>query len=149
MQHARSGNFVAVRLKAPEPVHESLCEIARHYGFSSAYVISGIGMLADPSIGYYDLPGQQYHEETIPGNHELLCLAGNISLRDGELMGHLHVTLSREDHSAFGGHLFGAKVGLTCEVLLAVLDPVQMWRQLEPEFGLPGLMIDPPKEAGD
>lgn len=142
MQHARSGNLIAVRLKAPEPVHESLIAVLQSHGFRAAFVVSGIGMLADPSIGYYDLPRQQYHQETIAGNHELLNLAGNISLRDGELMGHLHVTLSREDHSAFGGHLFSANVGLTCEVLLAVVDPVKLWRQLEPEFGLPGLMIE-------
>jgi predicted DNA-binding protein with PD1-like motif len=141
MFHSRDGNTIAVRLHAGEEVHAALLEVCAHYGVTAAYVVSGIGMLKDPLLGWYDIANQRYEEQRFAGRHELLNLAGNISLRDGAPMCHLHVTCSHTDYSCFGGHLFSSEVGLTCEVLLIALPGVDMHRAVEPEFGLPGLVI--------
>lgn len=141
MFHSRDGNAIAVRLHAGEEIHAALLEVCAHYGITAAYVISGVGMLKDPLLGWYDIPNQQYHEQRFEGRHELLNLAGNVSLRDGAAMCHLHVTCSHTDYSCFGGHLFSSEVGLTCEVLLIALPGVDMHREIESEFGLPGLVI--------
>jgi uncharacterized protein len=141
MYHARSGSNIAVRLEAGELVHESLLAICRSEGVGGGFVISGIGMLKDPLLGWYDIPGRCYHEQAFPGCHELLTLSGNISLKDGEPFAHLHATMSHTDYHCFGGHLFSAEVGLTCELMLAVCDGPRMERRLEDEFGLPGLVI--------
>ncbi|MDQ3023522.1 MAG: DNA-binding protein [bacterium] len=141
MYHKRDGNTIAVRLHVGEEVHESLLAVCEYHGVTGAYVVSGIGMLKDPLLGWYDIPAQKYHEQRFPGLHELLNLSGNVSLREGALMCHLHVTLADEEYRSFGGHLFGSEVGLTLEVVLLVLPGVNMQREVEPEFGLPGLQI--------
>jgi uncharacterized protein len=138
----RSGNKLIIRLVAGEDVHSSLLSICREHGVHGAFAISGIGMLSDPELGFFVRDGQ-YERQRFPGRHELLNLSGNLSLRDGELMAHLHALLAHEDYSVFGGHLFEAKVGLTLEVLLQIVpDEVQMYRVVEPECGLPGLIVE-------
>jgi predicted DNA-binding protein with PD1-like motif len=99
-------------------------------------------MLRDPLLGWYEVEAQQYHEQRFSGRHELLNLSGNVSLRDGSPMCHLHVTCADEEYRCFGGHLFSSEVGLTLEVVLLVLPDVRMWREVEPDFGLPGLRIE-------
>lgn len=141
MFHSRDGNAIAIRLHAGEEVHAALLEICAHYGVTSGYVVSGIGMLKDPLLGWYDVEGRQYHEQRFAGRHELLNLAGNVSLKDGAPMCHLHVVLSDEEYRCFGGHLFSSEVGLTLEVVLLALPGVRMHRELEEEFGLPGLRV--------
>src|SRR5688500_3010935 len=102
MFHSRDGNAIAVRLHAGEEVHAALLEVCAQYGVSAAYVVSGIGMLKDPLLGWYDIPAQQYHEQRFPGRHELLNLSGNVSLKGGAAMCHLHVTLADEEYRCFG-----------------------------------------------
>jgi uncharacterized protein len=142
MYHARSGNVIALRLEAGEEVHQGLLDCAAAYGLQGAYVLSGIGMLKDPLLGWFDTVEKRYHQQDYPGRHELLNLSGNISLRDGAPMTHLHVTLSDEEYRCFGGHLFNAEVGLTLEVALLVVGPeAGMSRTIEADYGLPGLIV--------
>jgi hypothetical protein len=138
----RSGNKLVVRLQAGEDVHGSLLDVCREHRVGGGFVISGIGMLSGPELGFFVKDGQ-YERKLFPGRYELLNLSGNVSLKDGEPMAHLHAMLGREDYSVFGGHLFGAEVGLTLEVLiLAVPEPARMYRVIEPESGLPGLIVE-------
>ena len=138
----RSGNKLILRLQAGEDVHGSLLEICRQHGVQGGFVISGIGMLSDPELGFFVRDGQ-YERQRFPGRHELLNLSGNISLRDGGVMAHLHAMLAHEDYSVFGGHLFEAQVGLTLEVLLQIIpDDVKMYRVVEADSGLPGLIVE-------
>jgi predicted DNA-binding protein with PD1-like motif len=140
--HARHADSIAVRLEAGELVHDSLLHICQEQGVSQGFVISGIGMLEDPLLGWYEVEAQRYHEQGFPGRHELLNLSGNISLREGAPFAHLHAILGHTDYHCFGGHLFAASVGLTLEVLIQVLPlPLRMERVMEERWGLPGLVI--------
>ena len=142
MYAKRSGNKLVIRLQAGEDVHYSLLDICREHSVHGAFVISGIGMLSEPELGFFVKDGQ-YERQRFPGRHELLNLCGNISLRDGDVMAHLHAMLANEDYSVFGGHLFEARVGLTLEVLLQIVpDEVRMYRVVEPDSGLPGLIVE-------
>lgn len=139
----RDHDRLVIRLQAGEDVHESLLGLCREHGVRGGFVVSGIGMLSDPELGFFVNNGQ-YERQSFPGRHELLNLSGNISLRDGDVMAHLHALLANEDYSVFGGHLFGAKVGLTLEVLIqAVADEeAKMYRVVEADSGLPGLIVE-------
>lgn len=141
MYTARSGDLIAVRLEIGEDVHPALLAACAKHGIEAAFVNSGIGMLKDPELGFFAGEGQ-YVKRSFAGNHELLNLSGNISLRDGALMAHLHAMLADEEFGVFGGHLFGALVGMTLEVQLSIVGaPVRMYRKLEAS-GLPGLVIE-------
>jgi len=141
MYSARTGDVIAARLEIGEDVLPSLLAICRQHGAQGGFAVSGIGMLADPELGFFAGAGQ-YVKRMFPGNHELLNLSGNFSLRDGELMPHLHAMLSDEEFRVFGGHLFSARVGMTLELQLTVVGaPVRMYRKIE-ESGLPGLYVE-------
>ncbi len=142
MYAKRENDQLVIRLQAGEDVPGALLALCREHGVQGGFVVSGIGMLSDPELGFFVQAGQ-YERQTFPGRHELLHLSGNISLRDGDVMAHLHAMLAHEDYSVFGGHLFGAKVGLTLELLLQIVpDTVRMSRVVEPDSGLPGLTVE-------
>jgi uncharacterized protein len=138
----RDADKLVIRLQAGEAVPEALLALCREHGVHGGFIVSGIGMLSDPELGFFVNQGQ-YERQTFPGRHELLNLSGNVSLRDGDVMAHLHAMLANEDYSVFGGHLFGAKVGLTLEVMLQIVpDEIKMHRIVEPDSGLPGLIVE-------
>ena len=142
MYSARYADTIALRLEAGEDVHTTLLDTCRQYDVEGAFVVSGIGMLADPELGYFIEKGR-YERRTFPGRFELLNLSGNISLHNDELMAHLHALLANTDYSVFGGHLFNATVGLTLEAQITVVSqPIRMHRKLEQDSGLPGLLIE-------
>ena len=142
MYSKRSGDTIAVRLVAGEDVHESLIAACSEHGVRAGFVVSGIGRLVDAELGYFEKPGK-YATRRFMGTFELLNLSGNVCEHDGALMGHLHAMLADLDYRVFGGHLVGAKVGLTLEVQVAVVqEPVRMYRRMEQEWGLPGLIVE-------
>jgi len=141
MYSARTGELVAARLEAGEDVHASILEICGQHGVQGGFIVSGIGALADPELGYFAGNGK-YVTREFPGIHECLCLDGNLSLKDGALMAHLHAVMSDTEFRAFGGHLVKATVGVTLELAISMAgEPVCMYREIEPATGLPGLKI--------
>lgn len=63
-----------------------------------------IGALERASLSYYLQDERKYVGYELPEHCEILCGAGNVSLKDGESFVHLHLTLSRADGSCLGGH---------------------------------------------
>jgi len=50
---------------------------------------------------------------------------------------------ANDDFGVFGGHLIDAKVGVTLELMIHIVgEPVKMYRELEADTGLPGLLIE-------
>lgn len=135
--------LLAVRLEPGDDVHASLRQACELHGVSAAYVVSGIGMLAEVELGFLTGPGE-YARKLFPGDHELLSLAGNVAPYSGELLCHLHVSLSGHDYSAFGGHLFSARAAITVEVLVLPLGGgVELTRELDQTTLLPTMQIRP------
>ncbi len=73
--------------------------------------IQGIGATTHAAVAYYDQERKEYLPIVFPGGMEILNLQGNISMRDGEPILHLHVILGDRKGAAFGGHVLpGTKV---------------------------------------
>ena len=66
---------------------------------------------------------------------ELLSMDGNLSINNGEPFFHLHTVISGHDYKCMGGHLFSAKVGVTCEINFRPLD-IDVERKPNEEVGL-------------
>jgi predicted DNA-binding protein with PD1-like motif len=142
MYSARSGNIIAVRLEVEENVHASILEVCRQHKVRGGYVGSCIGMLEDPELGYYIDKGR-YGSKQYEGRFECLAINGNVSEKFGELMAHLHAICADEEFQVIGGHLIDSKVGVTLELKITVVEePVRMYRELEADTGLPGLLIE-------
>jgi predicted DNA-binding protein with PD1-like motif len=141
MQSGESSGVIPVRLEPGENVHAALLEACRRHGLECGFVVSGIGMLEDPELGFLQAPGD-YDHRRFSGKFELLNLSGNVAINEGQAHAHLHVTLGNPDYSVFGGHLFSAMVGVTIELLvLRVPDALRLERQFEEASGVPGLYI--------
>jgi len=139
MQSSVEGNTIMLRLEDGEDVFQCLKKVVKKHKVKSAVVVSGIGMLKNFELGYFD--GERYHKRKFQECHELLSMHGTITTLD-EISIHLHCSLSNKAHQAIGGHLTGAKVGVLNEICLLRLDEMSLSRKLNPKTGLKELIID-------
>ena len=116
---------------------EDLVDALRELGSDSALILSGIGMVRDVELGFWN--GSEYEIHAYPDPAELLSLQGNLATDDaGQRIAHVHLALSRQDGSVRGGHLVAATAHNTLEIGLLPLEGIAMDRRLESN-GLVGL----------
>jgi predicted DNA-binding protein with PD1-like motif len=117
MKTHSDGIMTALILEKDEPVHESLKQVARDLELPGAFV-TGIGVLKDVSIGYFQIESKTYKEINLEGLVELLALNGSISWKGDEAFIQLHAVLGLEDGSVMGRHLLSANIGVTGEIFI-------------------------------
>ncbi len=130
MEVVRDGPFVMLRLENGEDILESVIHAVGSERSTMA-VTTGLGMIADFELGFFDRG--TYIRKSIDAPHELLCLQGSIS-SEGDNRVHIHATVADKEHRAFGGHLLRGKVWMSNEILLMKLDGVRSKRALDPEL---------------
>lgn len=71
-----------------------------------------IGALKSVKLGYYDKENKEYVEcVNLEKTLEITSCMGNISLNQGEVFIHAHITLADHQGKCFGGHLMqGAEI---------------------------------------
>jgi len=113
--------FVLQKGQAIFPSLYACLKNAKVYGAA----LSGIGAVKNVDIAYFDLAQKKYvRKEFNAADYELLNLNGNVSLKDGEAIAHIHVVLADHNYNAFGGHLFAAKVAVIAEILVTPLADI-------------------------
>ena len=130
----------AVVLGTDEDVLPSLLVWARERGISGAS-FTGIGAFREVTLGYFDLNRREYLRIPLSEQVEVLSLAGNVALHEGEPKLHAHVVVGKRDGSAHGGHLLDARVRPTLEIV-AVESPAHLCREIDTATGLPLLPSD-------
>lgn len=125
--------FILV-LHRGENITESLISCAQTMEIQSA-AISGVGILENPVIAYFNLARKQYQNKTFTGIFELISLNGNLAKSDNRLMAHLHVALGNDTYQVMGGHLLSAIVAITTEITIIPFK-APMIRKLDPDTGL-------------
>jgi predicted DNA-binding protein with PD1-like motif len=128
MQIQEENNLILVKFNKGEII-KNLSFLMEKKCFDSALVISGIGMLKNITIGYFN--GDTYVKEQIKDPVELVSLQGNISRVQGrhDVMCHLHVAVADQNHQLKGGHLIGGEVSVVNEILLTKLDAIKIRRK--------------------
>jgi predicted DNA-binding protein with PD1-like motif len=124
--------------KGDEVVGE-LEAFAREHDLTAAS-FTGIGAFSRVTLGYFDWETKEYLEIPLEEQVEVLTLAGDIALKDGEPAVHAHVVIGGRDGRASGGHLLEAEVRPTLEVVLSQA-PEALQKRFDPETGL--ALIDP------
>ena len=71
----------------------------------SAASFTGIGAFSDVKLGFFDRVRKDYEPIPIAEQVEVLTLAGDIAMKDGEPQVHAHVVVGKADGTAWGGHL--------------------------------------------
>ncbi len=111
---------VVVIESGEDPV-SALTQLARDGGIQAA-AFTGIGVVADASVGYLNPRTNSYDEFTIDETAEVTTFSGTISLNHDEPAVHAHVALGMADTTVRGGHLLRARVHPTLEVTVDVYD---------------------------
>jgi len=99
--------------------------------------IEAIGAVQKACIGFYDQEEGEYKVRTLDRPLEILQLVGNVSLKDGKLFVHAHVTLADETGRSHGGHLVAGTTVFACEFVLEAFDGPTFDRRPDEDTGLP------------
>ena len=133
MIEAKTAHEWVVRLQDGEDLVSAL----RTLEGGSALILTGIGMVREAELGYWN--GKEYETHAHPAPAELISLQGNLARDEtGTQIVHAHVSLSGQDGAVHGGHLIRATVHNTVELTLLPLEGIALERKLEPN-GLVGL----------
>ncbi len=133
MKSGEDGSLIVAKLDDGEDLFSSLEEIIEKHEIRSGVVLSGIGMLRDFVLGYFD--GKEYQKREFKDPCELVSLQGSITTEEGTVI-HLHTSLADENRNVIGGHLFQAEVCSLNEITIRKLDELNLTRKLNPETGL-------------
>ncbi|MEM0161013.1 MAG: DNA-binding protein [Thermoplasmata archaeon] len=125
-------NDIFAKLDKEEEVFESIEKIAEIYKIKGAIIVSGIGMLKNFEIGYFN--GTEYIKEKYEKNHELVSFHGTIAATDPKL--HIHVALAGPDHRLIGGHLFTGTVDPLLELYIVKTTETVFKREYNRNSGL-------------
>lgn len=122
------------RLRRGDDLLEKLEEFAREHHIPAAAVVSGVGCVSKARVR--DASGVTVR--TLDEPLEIVSLMGTLS----EKRTHLHISLSREDLTALGGHLMaGCIVNTTAEIVVLELPGVRFDTEFDPETGHDELVI--------
>jgi uncharacterized protein len=141
MQRLKDGSRWMLRLDEGQDLFATLAEFAREASVRAGVIISGIGMLRQATIGYWN--GREYSPHEIQLPHELVALHGSIATVDGAPSLHLHASLSGPDHGTVSGHLMRATVGVLAEIYLETFPDRTFGRPMNESVGLRGLDLEP------
>lgn len=130
--------FALIFEKGDEVMRETTA-FARRERLTAAH-LTAIGAFRDAVLGYFDPARKDYRRIPVREQVEVLTLAGDVAVKDGEPQVHAHVVLGLSDGSTRGGHLLEAHVWPTLELIL-VESPAELRRRSDPETGL--ALIDP------
>ncbi len=106
-QRVEGGREYVARLEHGQDWRGQIEAFADAEGIDAA-VFFGLGAVKDATLYFYDQDDQEYHPDEFDEPFEVTAAVGNISHLEGERFAHTHVTLSRADGSAVGGHLESA-----------------------------------------
>lgn len=125
----------AVIFRSGDDVTEGLLAFAREQQLEGSH-FSAIGAFAEVTLGYWDLERREYQKIPIREQVEVLSLVGNLARGpDGTPRLHAHVVVGKTDGTAHGGHLLGARVRPTLEVVIEE-SPAHLRRVPDESTGL-------------
>lgn len=149
----RPGRLIAASIKPGSQLTDSIEEICRTHGVTTAVITSVIGTVEELYLRnpreHTTLPIKQEHEwaheiDTVMLRRkmEILSIQGNVTTIDGELWAHCHGLFSEAGGLVRGGHVFRATIWSQGEIFLQELVDVRIVREHDAEVtGLPQIKL--------
>jgi predicted DNA-binding protein with PD1-like motif len=134
MNYKRFDNKVIIRIDKGEEIVDILKTICKKLDIKLGSIV-GIGATDKVTIGLLNTKTKKYQSKEFTGDHEIAPLVGNITLMNGEVYLHLHVTICNVEHKALGGHLTSAVVSAMFEGIIDIIEG-QVTREYNDEVGL-------------
>lgn len=138
-------DIVAFRLPPGTDVFQGIVEICKQYNIKNGVILSALGSWKKASFcNPVTLPNGKpgYGSTTVlsgNGFYELLNFSGMISHDEsGNILPHVHLTVSDELGNAHGGHLVeGCEVLLTTDIVIGICADIIMGRRFDEDLGVP------------
>lgn len=112
-----------------------LTKVAVENGIKAG-AVQVIGALERATLGFYDQWHKSYRALPFDRNVEIVSGLGNISLRDGAPFVHLHLSISDETGSVFGGHAMEGCTIFAAEYFILPIPGIQPVRTFDETTGL-------------
>ena len=135
MKTVKRGELFMGRLSHGADLLEELTEICRRHHIRIGR-IEAIGAVKKACIGFYNQQTRAYEYLAFEKEMEITKLSGNVSLKDGQVFVHAHVTLADSSGRAYGGHLAPGTIVFACECIIEAFDGPAFERVLDQETGL-------------
>lgn len=132
VKHAKT---IMGRLRHGADLLDEITGICREHDIRLGRV-EAIGAVKKASIGFYDQQTRAYSYLTLNKEMEIAKLSGNVSVKDGQVFVHAHVTLADETGRAYGGHLAPGTIVFACECIIEAFEGPALERVLDRETGL-------------
>lgn len=136
MKQAKCGRVLIGKLEHGADLLDEITGICRDAGIRLGRV-QAIGAVRKARLACYDQQNKTYEFFDLDEPLEILSLAGNISIRDGQPMVHAHVVLSNGAGETFGGHLAAGTVVFAGECIVEELSGQEYVRRHDETTGLP------------
>ena len=130
-----TGKKILERLPHGADLGEELTVLARREGIKAG-TVAAIGAVRKATIGYYDQKEKEYREREVNGPMEICSCLGNISLKNGEIFVHAHITLADREGRVVGGHLCEGTIIFAAECLIEELTGEELHRLYDDTTGL-------------
>ena len=134
MNFKRFDNKVVVRIDKGEEIVDQLKIICKKLDIKLGSIV-GIGATDKAVINLLNTKTKKYQSKEFTGDHEIAPLVGNITMMNGEVYLHLHVTICNVEHKALGGHLNSAVISSTFEGIIEIIEG-QVTREYNDDVGL-------------
>lgn len=121
MLYKRFDDTVIVRMDVGEEITAQTKKVAEleHIRLAS---VSALGAVTDFTVGVFKMDEKKFYGNRFQGAFEIVSLTGTITMMNGEVYTHLHLSAGDDHGHVFGGHLNEGVVGPVCEMVIRVLD---------------------------
>ena len=138
MYYSKCNVGYVLRLEIGEEIQEALRRFAQELGIKGAFY-QGIGTMTRTELAFFCTGQKIYERRYFNDEYELVSLMGNLSIQDGMVAPHTHVSLGDKNYQTFSGHLVRGVVSVTVEIVLTVLD-LELTRKEDPIMKFKGLI---------
>ena len=121
MNWQQFGDTYILKLETHEEFTRELKKFCIENGIKTAS-ISALGAVNSVTLGFYNTQTQTYLEQSFHRGFELSSAIGTVQTIDGELVLHIHATISDKDFRTYGGHLFRAITSKVIEVVIQKIE---------------------------
>ena len=144
MQVIEDDGTVVIRLHEGEDFFPTLKAALEEVDLRYGVILTGVGMLKNFEVGWFDHGTRGYRKKEFTVPHELVAMSGTVAVAEGmepSVMPHVHVVMAGPDMTLVGGHLWRATVTVLNEISITRVSK-EMVRRHNPETGLMELDLE-------